>query len=111
MAALTLAQAKKLRHGQIVYTPGFYNADGTVQRWRVFGNVKTWVRDPGRVQVPIKHGMYEHWYIDEKNLHGFTLKEPKPQGKVARKKAAVERKKPRVPRPYYPQYGIGGRLH
>jgi hypothetical protein len=74
---ITLAQAKKLKNGQVVYTPGFYNADGTAQRWKVSGMPKTWVKSPGRVQVPIKHGMYEHWYIDETNLHGFTLKEPK----------------------------------
>jgi hypothetical protein len=101
---ITLAQAKKLKNGQTVYTPGFYNADGTAQRWRVSGMPKVF-KDPGRVRVPIKHGMYESWYIDETNLHGFSLKEPKPQTKTQRKKSAEERKKPRVARPYYPQYG------
>jgi hypothetical protein len=69
-------EALKLRHGQIVYTPGYYNADGTTQRWRVKGAVKTWVKSPGRFKVPIKHGMREYWYIDETNMHGFTLIEP-----------------------------------
>lgn len=102
---ITLEQAKKLKHGQTLYTPGFYNADGTAQRWRVSGAVKTWVKSPNKVRVPIKHGMYENWYLDETNLHGFTLTEPKPQTKAEKKKSAEERKKPRVPRPYYPQYG------
>jgi len=73
---LTRNEALKLRHGQIVYTPGYYNADGTTQRWRVMGAVKTWVKSPGRFKVPIKHGMREYWYIDETNMHGFTLIEP-----------------------------------
>jgi len=74
---ITLAQAKKLKSDQIVYTPGFYNADGTTQRWRVNGMPKTWVKSPEKVKVPIKHGMYDHMYITEENLYGFTLKEPK----------------------------------
>lgn len=74
---ITLAQAKKLKNNQVVYTPGFYNADGTAQRWKVSGMPKTWVKSPEKVQVPIKHGMYEHMYITEENLYGFTLKEPK----------------------------------
>lgn len=110
MAPITLTQAKKLRHGQILYTPGFYNADGTVQKWRVSGKVKTWKTKPGQVEVPIKRGMYESMYLTERNLYGFTLKEPARQTPAARKQSAEERKKPRVPRPYYPQYGIGGTL-
>jgi hypothetical protein len=73
---ITLAQVKKLRHGQTLYTPGYYNADGTTQRWRISGQVKTWKRDPGRVRVPIKHGMYDNWYIDETNYQAFSLIEP-----------------------------------
>lgn len=102
---ITIAQAKKLKNGQIVYTPGFYNADGSAQRWKVSGMPKTF-KDPDRVKVPIKHGMYEHWHIDETNIQGFALKEPKPQTKTQRKKSAEDRKKPRTPRPYYPQYGL-----
>jgi hypothetical protein len=81
---LTLNNLKELKHGQTVYTPGYYNADGSAQRWRVSGAPKTWARTPGRVKVPIKHGLYEHWYIDETNLHYFTLKEPAPQPKKDR---------------------------
>lgn len=73
---LTRSEALKLRHGQIVYTPGYYNADGTTQRWKVKGAVKTWVKSPGRFKVPIKHGMRDYWYIDETNVQGFTLIEP-----------------------------------
>ena len=78
---ITLNQAKKLKHDQVVYTPGFYNADGTAQRWRVSGMPKTWVKSPNKVRVPIKHGLYEHWTIDETNLHLFSLKEPARQSK------------------------------
>lgn len=104
--SITLNQAKKLKSNQIVYTPGFYNADGTPQKWRVSGMPKTWKTMPERVEVPIKRGLYEHMKITEKNLYGFSLKEPKPQTKTQKKKSADERKKPRVSRPYYPQYGM-----
>jgi hypothetical protein len=81
---LTLGQAKALKYGQTVYTPGYYNSDGSPQRWRVSGSVQTWVRSPGRVRVPIKHGMYENWAIDESNLNVFTLTEPEHQPKKSR---------------------------
>lgn len=81
---LTLQEAKHLKHNQTVYTPGYYNADGSPQRWRVSGAVKTWVKSPNRVRVPIKRGMYENWYIDETNLDIFTLTEPSYQPKKSR---------------------------
>lgn len=74
---ITLAQAKKLKNHQIVYTPGFYNADGTTQKWRVSGMPKTWKTQPNRVQVPIKRGLREHMHITEDNLYGFSLKDVK----------------------------------
>jgi hypothetical protein len=81
MTQLTIEKAKHLKHGQTLYTPGYYNADGTVQRWRVNGQPKTWKTQPNRVQVPIKRGMYEFWYVDETNYQRFTLTEPAHQNK------------------------------
>ena len=70
---LTLLQAKNLKRGTIVYTPRWKNADGTDQRWKVNGKVKTWKRNPERVQVPIKRGLYDYAYITENELSEFTL--------------------------------------
>ena len=72
---LTLDQAKSLTHGQIIYHVAARNADGTPQRWRVSGKVKTWKRSPERVEVPLKHGLYWHQHLTEGNLVSFCLTE------------------------------------
>jgi len=72
---ITLTQAKNLRHGTILYHKINRNADGTPQRWRVTGKPKTWKRTPGRVEVPVKHGLYNNDKLTEKELHLVSLKE------------------------------------
>jgi len=74
---LSLSQAKKLKHGTVLYHRVNKNADGTAQRWRVNGKVKTWKRDSKRIQVPVKHGLYGHDYITENSLCVLSLTEPK----------------------------------
>jgi hypothetical protein len=76
---MTLNEAKRLRHGQEIYEKGAYGSDGRAIRWRVSGKVQTWQRSPGRVRVPIKHGLYSHGEITERNLGNVTIKEPAPQ--------------------------------
>ena len=70
---ITLQQAKNLKHGQIVYHSIIRNADGTPQRWRVNGKVKTWKRDTSKVKVPVKYGLYSHDYLTESDLHLVSL--------------------------------------
>ena len=54
---ITLKQAKDLRVGEILHHTMNKNADGTPQRWRVNGQVKTWKRSPDRVEVfYVSHG-------------------------------------------------------
>jgi len=76
---MTIEEAKRLRYGQTVYEAGEYNADGTARRWRVSGQVQTWKRDPNRVRVPLKHGLYVHGAIEAWSARYFTTKEPRPQ--------------------------------
>lgn len=45
----------------------------SITRARVSGAVKTWKRDPSRVRVPVKHGLYGSGYIDEHNLADWHL--------------------------------------
>ncbi len=66
---MTLQEAKGLRHGDIIRHNTNKNADGTCQRWRVSGMVKTWKRSPERVKVPIKHGLYANDYLTEDYLN------------------------------------------
>lgn len=70
---LTLEQAKSLRHGQVLLHSHLTNGNGTPQRWRVNGKVKTWKRSPDRVQVPVKRGLYGYGYLTESNRLYFTL--------------------------------------
>jgi hypothetical protein len=74
---MTLAEAKKLRYGQTIYHKTHKNADGTAQRWRVSGKVQIWKKDPSRIRVPVKHGLYAHDAITADELGLLTTKEPK----------------------------------
>lgn len=55
---LTLEQAKKLQPGDTIYQTNAFNHKQQRRRWRVTGKVKTWKRDPARIHVPIKYGLY-----------------------------------------------------
>jgi len=70
---ITLDEAKRLHRGDRLHHVLNRNADGTAERWRVNGKVKTWKRAPGRVEVPIKYGMNGYGYITENNLDQFVL--------------------------------------
>ena len=72
---ITLEQAKNLKLGQTVYHVTNKNADGSKQRWRINGKVKTWKRSPEKVQIPIKHGLYSNDYITEQNLNFISIEE------------------------------------
>lgn len=50
---ITLAGAKELRYGEVL-------VDDNGKRWRVTGKVQTWKRDPNRIRVPLKHGLYAY---------------------------------------------------
>lgn len=70
---MTLEQAKTLKYGDHVHHITATNADGTPQRFRITGKVKTWKRSPERVQVPVKRGMYQYGYLTEHNINKFKL--------------------------------------
>ena len=70
---LLLENAKKLKIGQTLHHTVHVNADGTPQRWKVNGKVKTWKSNSNRVQVPLKHGLYYYGYLTEDDLHLFNL--------------------------------------
>lgn len=64
---ITLEQAKALQYGDMLYCNTIKMADGkTPARWRVNGKVKTWKTDPYRIEIPLKHGLYNYAYL----LHG-----------------------------------------
>jgi hypothetical protein len=53
---MTPAEALLLTYGQRIH---FLSKDGTVRDLKVNGKVRTWKRDPSRIEVPCKYGMYE----------------------------------------------------
>jgi hypothetical protein len=71
--SLTLEQAKRLHVGQRLEQTNATNADGTLKRWKVNGQVKTWKRTPGKVRIPVKHGLWEYGTISEHQLGDFQL--------------------------------------
>lgn len=62
---ITVEQAKRLKHGEILYHVRQCNVDGTPARWRVNGVPKTWKTRPNSVRVPLKHGLRDHSYLTE----------------------------------------------
>lgn len=72
---ITLQEAKNLKHGDILYHTNNKNADGSKQRWRVNGKVKIWKRNPEKVKVPLKYGMYRYDYLTERELNLVSLSE------------------------------------
>jgi len=70
---MNIKQVKALTYRDTVHHKTLTNADGTPMRARVNGKVKTWKRDLNRVQVPMKHGLYDCFYIDQDNMHEFEL--------------------------------------
>jgi len=71
---MDIEEAKSLLVGQVIYTPEVTNRKGVAWRWKVNGMVKEWKRSPGRVQVPLKHGLYDYTYLTEANMRHFVLK-------------------------------------
>lgn len=67
--ALTFEQAKNLRPGDVLHSTVHNNADGTPQRWKVNGAVKTWKRDPSRIYIPLKFGLKGYDSLTEADFH------------------------------------------
>ena len=64
---LSLEQAKILGHGDwLIHIP-------TGKRWKVNGEPKIWEKEPKRVRVPIKHGLYAYDYLTEADLQDFKF--------------------------------------
>jgi len=72
---ITLDQAKSLYSGQVVYHSINKNKDGTKQKWKINGQVKTWKRNPLKVKIPVKYGLYTYDYITENDLHLIDIED------------------------------------
>jgi hypothetical protein len=50
------------------------------------GSTKTWKTRPGEFRIPVKYGMYEYFYITDKNADEWTTIEPEPLPKPTKVK-------------------------
>lgn len=72
--SITIEQAKQLTYGIELHHDNLKNANGkSCQVFRLNGKVKTWKRNPNRIEIPIKRGLYEYYRITEKELNQFHL--------------------------------------
>lgn len=72
---ITIDEAKKLTYHQTIYHARYKNSDGTPERWKVNGAVRTWKTKPDKVLVPLKRGLYQYGYLTESDLEDFNLSE------------------------------------
>jgi hypothetical protein len=71
---MKLREAKQCYQGQILHHVSNKNADGTPQRWKIT-SIKTWKRQPQRIEIGLKYGLKTYCRIDERHL--YTLNIPK----------------------------------
>lgn len=69
---VTLEKAKSLKAGDMIHHVSKTNADGTPMRAKVT-SIKTWKREPGCVEVRVKHGMYDYAKFSEQNLNEIEV--------------------------------------
>ena len=70
---ITKAQAVALEYQDEIHHVRLRNADGSPLRARVNGRTKTWKTRPDEFKVPMKHGLYECFYLDQTNAHEWCL--------------------------------------
>ena len=63
---ITLDQIRELSHGYIIH-------DQRCRNWRVNGKTKWWKRSPSRVSVPLKYGLYNYSYLNNRTQEDFHL--------------------------------------
>lgn len=66
---MTWAEGTILYPGQRVW---FVANDGAARQVTVNGHPKLWKRTPGRIEVPVKYGMYEFGRFEERDFEGGT---------------------------------------
>jgi hypothetical protein len=70
---MNLEQIKTLSHGDILEHISVKNADGTPARCRVTGKLKLWKTRPEDFKLPVKHGLYESFYITPDNATDWNV--------------------------------------
>ena len=70
---MTLEEGKMLRYGEHIW---MLARDGSAVQVKVNGTPKRWKRDPDRIEVPVKYGMYEYSTLTNRDFElGIPLVE------------------------------------
>lgn len=62
---MNIDEARQLKYRQVVVD------QRDKRRWYINGKVKTWKRDPSRIEIPVKHGLYVYGTIVTGDLIHF----------------------------------------
>jgi hypothetical protein len=65
--------AEMIRHCDSNSHIWFKSLDGTARRAKVNGKVRTWKRDPGRIEIPVKYGMYEYGVFSASDIDRILI--------------------------------------
>jgi hypothetical protein len=68
---MTIDEAKQLQSGTHIYHATKLDSRGHSVRYKVT-SIKTWKRDPMRIEVGLKYGMYAYEKIEAGDLHNVT---------------------------------------
>ena len=68
---ITKQEAMDLDIGQVIYHGKNRDSKNYPQKWRVNGKTQTWKTRPNDFKVPLKHGMYDWWYLQPSNVEDF----------------------------------------
>ena len=69
---LTMEEAKALKVGDVLHHDTQKQSRNHPSRVRVSGHPKTWKRSPDRIEIPVKHGIYTGFRIDQDDLKHYT---------------------------------------
>lgn len=71
-----VTKEQAMRRPSTVYHRKLRNSDGTALRARATGQCQTWKTRPTHFKLPVKHGMYESFYITHDNACDWSLEDP-----------------------------------
>jgi len=66
---MTLEEAKKLTRGDVLH----FDLGERCERWRVNGKVLTWKKQPDRILIPAKFGLYDYTHFSQNDLGSLHL--------------------------------------
>ena len=69
---MTFAEAQTLKTGDTIHHLSLKNADGSPMRARVT-SIHRWRKQPNRIDIHVKHGLYDFAIFDETTIDTIAL--------------------------------------